>query len=100
MKRSDGIVTECYALYILQLQKHLDQCGKSLPVTFATSVASLYQGYYKANVLQLFLKPGSSAKYIQTGIEGRKSPNNSYVRAYLIQKRVFSKETIEILDEG
>lgn len=99
-KGEDGLVAPCYALLISELKKHLHSLGVPLPPAFATELQTIYRGYCKEGVLQLFLVPGATLEYVPSGVEGRKSPNTVYKRAVMLQKDVFSQKTISMLDEG
>ena len=89
-----------YVINIPGLKRHLSRQGRVLPPSFSSCLGKLYQGYFKSGVLQLFLKPGINTDYIQRGMEGRKSSNNVYVRAVMIQKETVSVDTCVILDKG
>ena len=100
LKREDGVPTLYYALLLPEFMKHLSEIGVSLPVGFQSALTSLYKGYIKESVLQLFLAPGSTKTYVPTGVEGRKSPETVYSRATMLQKDVLAEETIWYLDKG
>ena len=89
-----------YVLNVPELKRHVQRKGNALPPSFLASVATLYQGQCRLGVLQLFLKPGVSMKYVQCGLEGRKSDSNVYVRAVMIKKEVISAEATVVLDKG
>lgn len=100
LKRDDGVSPLYYALLLPEFIKHLCEIGVSLPVGFQKALSSLYKGYIREGVLQLFLAPGSTITYVPTGVEGRKSPDTVYTRATMLQKEAFAEKTIRCLDKG
>ena len=89
-----------YAIYVSELRNHLQNRGISLPDTFITSLQKLCHGYIKEDVLQLFLATNTPLQYVPSGVEGRQSSETVYVRALMLQKAIFSRQTVQILDEG
>ena len=89
-----------YAVYVPELRNHLHHRGISLPNAFITSLQKLCNGYVKEGVLQLFLAANTPLQYVPFGVEGRQSPQTVYVRAVMLQKEIFSMQTVQLLDEG
>ena len=100
LRREDGVPTLYYALLVPEFRKHLSEIGMSLPVGFQSALTSLYKGYVREGVLQLFLSPGSTNTCVPTGVEGRKSPETVYSRATMLPKELLAENTIRYLDTG
>ena len=95
-----NISSHQFAINIGQLRKHNESMGKSLSSSFKSALTNLFRGSIKPSVPQLFLKPGVNLPYVQTGIKGRQSPNNVYVRSFVIQKSSLSNDTVAKLEKG
>ncbi|XP_064407563.1 uncharacterized protein LOC135352321 [Halichondria panicea] len=95
-----NISSHQFAINVGQLRKHNESMGKSLSSSFKSALTNLFRGSIKPSVPQLFLKPGVNLPYVQTGIKGRKSPNNVYVRSFVIQKSSLSNDTVAKLEKA
>lgn len=100
LRGEDGVPTLYYALLLPEFRKHLGEIGVSLPVGFQSALSSLYKGYLREGVLQLFLARGSKSSIVPAGVEGRKSPDTVYSRAIMLPKHVLAEHTVHCLDKG
>ena len=60
----------------------------------------VYKSCVKEGVLQLFLAANTPLQYVPSGVEGRQSPQTVYVQAVMLQKEIFSRQTVQLLGEG
>jgi len=94
--------TSCdsFALNISQLKKHVESIGHILPASFKDAMENLFNGEVRFSVLQLFLKPSADCTYVQTGIAGRKSPKNVYIRSCVLKKSALEDSVVKKLEGG